>query len=98
MEISQLCEADLDLLCKYDTPTICNVIELFQIRSQTEGYMDARIRACYPTLPPMVGYASTTTLRSSAKPGKEDVYSSLDAQVAGFAGLPQPVVVVFPGS
>ncbi len=95
MEIPQLSEADLDLLRKYDTPTICNVIELFQIRPQTEGYMDARIRACYPTLPPMVGYASTATLRSSAKPGKEDVYSSLDAQLAGFAGLPQPVVVVF---
>ena len=95
MNIPQLSQTDLDLLRKYDSPTICNVIELFQIRPQTEGYMDDRIRACYPTLPPMVGYGSTATLRTSAKPGKEDVYSSLDAQVAGFAGLPQPVVVVF---
>ncbi len=95
MEISQLSETDLDLLRKYDTPTICNVIELFQIRPQTEGYMDDRVRACYPSLPSMVGYASTATLRTSAKPSKGDAYSSLDAQVAGFAGLSQPVVVVF---
>lgn len=95
MEIPQLSETDLDLLRNYDTPTICNVIELFQIRSHTEGYMDARIRACYPTLPPMVGYASTATLRAAVKPDKESFYSSLDTQVAGFAGLPQPVVVVF---
>src|SRR2546430_13105661 len=43
------------------TPTICNVVELFDLRPRTAGYTDQRIQACYPKLPPMVGYASTAT-------------------------------------
>jgi regulator of RNase E activity RraA len=94
VNLPQLSEAELALLRKYDTPTICNVIEAFRIRPQTEGYMDGRIRACFPEMPPMVGYASTATFRSASAPKEGDVYASLDNQVAGFAKLPQPVVVV----
>src|SRR5262245_27111228 len=85
----------LTLLRKYDTPTICNVVELFDLRPRTAGYMDARIQACYPKLPPMVGFAATATFRSSEAPRAGDVYSGLADQVASFAGLPQPTVVVF---
>src|SRR5689334_1252115 len=51
--------AVLDELRKYDTPTICNVLELFEHRSRVSGYFDGRIKACYPQLPPMVGFAFT---------------------------------------
>jgi regulator of RNase E activity RraA len=88
-------EADLQLLRKFDTPTICNVVELFDLRPRTAGYMDGRIRACYPKLPPMVGYAATATFRSSAPPAQGNVYSGLTEQVAAFAELPGPPVVVF---
>lgn len=87
--------ADLETLRKYDTPTICNVVELFDARPRTAGYMDKRIQACYPKLPPMVGYASTATFRSAAPPVAGNVYSGLAEQVAAFAELPGPVVVVF---
>lgn len=87
--------ADLELLRKFDTPTICNVIELFDIRPRTAGYMDGRIRSCLPELPPMVGYATTATFRSAAPPRSGDVYSGIDAQVAAFAEFPTPRVVVF---
>ena len=86
---------DLELLRQYDTPTICNVVELFDLRPRTAGYMDGRIRACYPKLPPMVGYAATATFRSSAPPREGDVYSGLGDQVASFSELPGPPVVVF---
>ncbi|MGF1580501.1 MAG: RraA family protein [Gemmataceae bacterium] len=86
---------DLELLRKYDTPTVCNVVELLDIRPRTAGYMDARIRACYRKLPPMVGYASTATFRSSSAPRAGDVYSGLAEQVASFAKLPGSPVVVF---
>lgn len=95
MPIHKVPEADLELLRKYDTPTVCNVVELFDRRSRTAGYMDARIRACYPKLPPMVGYASTATFRSAAPPRAGNVYSGLAEQVASFAELPGPAVVVF---
>ena len=40
--------AILDRLRQFDTPTVCNVIELLDCRPRTAGYMDYRIRACYP--------------------------------------------------
>ena len=58
-------ESVLEQLRKYDTPTVCNVLELFECRPRTAGYMDARIRACYPALPPMVGFATTATFNST---------------------------------
>src|SRR2546425_7972239 len=88
-------EADFQLLRKFDTPTICNVVELFDIRPRTAGYMDSRIRACYPKLPPMVGYASTATFRSAAPPRAGNVYAGLAEQVGSFSELPGPAVVVF---
>jgi regulator of RNase E activity RraA len=87
--------ADVELLRRYDTPTVCNVIELFDIRPRTAGYMNDRIRACYPALPPMVGFASTATFRSAAPPRSGNVYSGLVDQVASFSELSGPAVVVF---
>src|SRR5438045_5774553 len=88
-------DADLKLLRQFDTPTICNVVELFDVRPRTAGYMDRRIQACFPKLPPMVGYAATASFRSSAPPPSGNVYSSLDEQIAAFAELPSPPVIVF---
>jgi regulator of RNase E activity RraA len=87
--------ADLDLLRKFDTPTVCNVIELFDLYPRTWGYLNGTIQACYPKLPPMVGYAATATFRSAAPPRAGDAYAGLAAQVESFAGLPGPPVVVF---
>lgn len=90
-----LSASELARLRKYDTPTVCNVVELFDLYSRTAGYMDGRIVACQPKLPPMVGYASTATFRSAAPPRGGNVYAGLDEQVASFAQLPGPAVVVF---
>src|SRR3954471_18650873 len=87
--------ADLSLLRKYDTPTICNVVELYDLYPRTAGYMDGRILPCFPKMPPMVGYASTATFRSASPPRAGNVYTGLDQQVASFAELPGPAVVVF---
>ena len=84
----------IERLRKFDTPTICNVIELFDIRPRHAGYMDSRIKACFPEMPPMVGYAATATYRSAAPPAKGDVYASLDQQVSTFGEVPGPPVVV----
>ncbi len=79
----------------YDTPTICNVIELFDIRPRNAGYMDHRVRAAFPELPPMVGFACTAAFRSDAPPSSGDAYGDLVDQVESFAGLPGPPVMVF---
>jgi len=90
----QLTDTDLDVLRKHDTPTVCNVIELFNVRPRNTGYMDRRIKACFPELPPMVGFAVTATFRSAA-PATGNAYGSLEQQVASFKEVPQPPIVVF---
>ena len=94
MEYELLSKADLDLLARYDTPTVCNVIELFDIRPRNSGFMDQRISACFPDLPAMVGYATTATFFAS-HPGAISAYSDLEKQVLAFMELPEPRVVVF---
>src|SRR5882762_8267250 len=92
---SSISIAVLEQLRRFDTPTVCNVVELFDLRQRTAGYMDARIQACFPKLPPMVGYAATATFRSAAPPRSGDVYAGIADQVASFGELPGPPVVVF---
>jgi 4-hydroxy-4-methyl-2-oxoglutarate aldolase len=82
-------------LAKYDTPTICNVIELFDVRARNRGYMDGRVKANFPEFPPMVGFACTAAFRSDAPPAGGDAYGSIQAQLEQFAKLPGPAVVVF---
>jgi regulator of RNase E activity RraA len=82
-------------LAQFDTPTVANAIEIFGIRDRCEGYVRGGIRACFPELPAIVGFASTITLRGAFPnpPGLEG--TSIEAQVESFASLPgSPVVVM----
>ncbi len=90
-----LSPAQLDALRKYDSPTICNAVELWNLIPRNLGYMNGSIRACYPKLPPMVGYALTSTFRSMAPPRSGDVYASIGAQLDAMGQLPGPPVIVF---
>lgn len=78
-----------------DTPTVCNLVELFDIRPRNLGYMDGRIVAAFPEMLPMVGFAATATFRSAAPARKGDAYASTADQVERFGELDGPAVVVF---
>ncbi len=85
-----------EILRRYDTPTVCNVIELFDVRPRNKGFMDARIKAMFPKMPPIVGYATTATFRSAEPASEKDVYSSLSKHVESFeAKVSTPRIVVF---
>lgn len=85
----------LEKLKQIDTPTLCNVIELFDVIPRNQGFMDARIRCQFPSLPPMVGFAATASFRSDQPPPQGDAYGSMEKQIEQFAELPGPAVVVF---
>ncbi|MDG1894533.1 MAG: RraA family protein [Fuerstiella sp.] len=85
----------ISALQKYDTPTVCNVIELFNVRPRSSGYMNKAITACFPELPPMVGFASTATFRALSPPRDGHGYSSIDRQLEGLADIAGPPVIVF---
>ena len=80
-------------LGQYDTPTVCNAIELFEVRPRTVGYMNQSIKCCFPKMPPMVGYALTATFRASKPAGP--VYEELAHQVEALIGLGAPGIMVF---
>lgn len=90
-----LSSEEIALLCQYDTPTICNAIEVFNVRPRSAGYMNERIRACFPEMAPIAGYAATATYRAAAPARGGDVYATIDAQVDAFAAVPGPPIVVF---
>jgi len=85
----------LDTLSQFDTPTICNLVELFEVRPRHTGYMDRRIRAAYDDLPPIVGFAATATFRAGAPPREGDAYMGTEEQVERFGELSGPPIVVF---
>ncbi len=82
-------------LAEFDTPTVCNVIELFSVRPRSSGYMNRSIAACFPELPPMVGLASTATFRALAPPQSGDAYAGLDGQLERLSEIDGPPVIVF---
>ncbi len=90
-----LSAAELAKLTKFDTPTICNIIELFDIRPRNRGYMDARVKCNFPEFSPIVGYACTAGFRADAPPVGGDAYGSIQKQLDQLAALPGPSIVIF---
>src|SRR5262245_14725956 len=56
--------------------------------------MDQRIRAAFPEMAPMVGFAATASLRSTSLSAKSS-YVMLDAQIEQFGKLSGPAIVVY---
>ena len=65
--VEPLDAAVLAALTRYDSPTICNAIETFDVRPRDEGYMSHEIQCRFPDLGVMVGYAATGTIRSRGR-------------------------------
>lgn len=84
----------IDILKKCDTPTVNNVIELFDVRSHTEGFLHHSIRALFPELPPMVGHAVTMTCRLSEKFDGPAPLNDTSRQVEAILAVPAPRVWV----
>jgi regulator of RNase E activity RraA len=57
--------AILEALRGYDSPTLANAIETFNVRSRAIGFTRSDIRSIFQDLPPMVGYAVTGRIRSA---------------------------------
>src|ERR1700719_2127944 len=57
----------LQALGRYDTPTICNAMEVVAPAGRLIGYPTKPLVCPFPGLPPMVGYARTVTIRSVLK-------------------------------
>src|SRR5438034_2007183 len=54
----------LEALARYDTPTICNAMEIVAPSRRLVGYTTKPLVCPFPELPPIVGYARTVTIRA----------------------------------
>jgi hypothetical protein len=59
----------LEALARYDTPTICNAMEVIAPERRLIGYTTKPLVCPFPDLPPIVGYARTVSIRSVIKSG-----------------------------
>ena len=57
-------------LAKYDTPTVCNALELVVPERRGHGYTTTPLVCADPQLPPMVGFAKTVTVKSQLPHGR----------------------------
>jgi regulator of RNase E activity RraA len=92
--VKHISAATFETLRKYDSATIFNVIELFEVRPSTSGYVKGSIKAVYPDLPVVVGYATTATFRSAYPSSDENAYLRVSEHVERMREMPEPRIVV----
>jgi regulator of RNase E activity RraA len=93
--IMQLTTEQLAQLAKVDSPTVANVIELFELQSRIAGYTNHTLKAVYPQLPPAVGYAVTATFRSAYPAVDKDAYGGMAQLIEQGMSIDGPRIVVF---
>ncbi len=91
---SRLTSNELRALRRYNTPTIANAIELFNVRPRHTGFLPHYIRCLLPDLGPMVGYAVTSKTRAAPPEPGEPQPDLLGDYFRYVAGRPGPKVAV----
>jgi regulator of RNase E activity RraA len=66
---ARLTDEDLATLREFDTPTICNALELVVPERRALGFTTDTLVCPFPQLPPMVGYARTALIRAMQPSG-----------------------------
>jgi 4-hydroxy-4-methyl-2-oxoglutarate aldolase len=87
-------EAELDRLRQFDTCTLSNAIERLNIRPRNEGFVTRAVTCRFPQLPPVIGYAVTARMRSSAMPVTGRCYYEHPDWWKYVASLAGPKIVV----
>lgn len=87
----------LKTLAGFDTPTICNALEIVAPERRLTGYTTKPLVCPFPDLPAIVGYARTATIRSTHTNEKSGAEAR--AQRIGYyeyiaAGGPNPSITV----
>ena len=80
-------------LKKISSPSLANGIETFNVRPRSQGFMSSEIRALFPELGPLVGYAVTALIRAEPAP-LEGHRASTFAWWDYVRSIPAPRVVV----
>jgi 4-hydroxy-4-methyl-2-oxoglutarate aldolase len=84
----------LDALRRFDTCTVSNAIETFEVRLRNTGFANAQIRCMFEDFPPMVGYAATARLRTGEPPIVGRMYHDRSDWWNSILRIPAPRIAV----
>jgi len=90
--VSKHSDLTIQRLKAYDSPTVSNAIERFNVRPRVSGYADYDLRCVYPRMGSMVGYAVTCTADSTTESRPDQ--SGLSRLWEAVAVCPRPSVLV----
>ncbi len=84
-------------LRKFDTPTVCNAIEIVKGQRQNSGFTAHPVVAMDPQLPPIVGFAKTVTIaaRQPSTLSKEELLEIRFRYYDSLVTQPLPAIAVF---
>jgi 4-hydroxy-4-methyl-2-oxoglutarate aldolase len=89
-----LSPAQLEAIQQFDTCTIANAIEQFGVRLRNEGFTRPGLRCVTSGSARLLGYASTSRVRSSDPPMKGKAYLDRTDWWDAISRLPQPRIAV----
>ena len=94
--MTTISQTDLDHLIQWDTPTICNALEVVAPERRAIGFTSEPLICLDPKLPPMVGFARTATIRATTPPDESaDALKSRRAEYYAYvAGSPHKTIAV----
>ena len=83
----------LDELKKYDTPTVSNALEFFELQPKVKGFMNHTMQSAIKIDEPMVGYAVTAKCSASYPPTPAQM-ALVEQHYANVLNTPQAVTVI----
>ncbi len=84
----------LEAIRQWDTCTVANAIETFQVRLRNEGFVAGDLRCLFEQHPPLTGYAVTARIRCSGPPPVGHSYFDRTDWWNYILTVPPPRVVV----
>jgi len=88
-----LSNEQLEELTQFDTPTVANALEVFDLRARTEGFTSPKIRAIFPGMERLCGYA--VTAKVSARSEKTAAHEAIAWQYyQAIRDCPRPISVI----
>jgi 4-hydroxy-4-methyl-2-oxoglutarate aldolase len=84
----------IETLRGFDTCSVANAVETFQVRLRNEGFANSSVRCMFPRLGTMVGHAVTVRIRSSSPPPVGEAYPDRTDWWQHIETVPSPRVVI----
>jgi 4-hydroxy-4-methyl-2-oxoglutarate aldolase len=93
-EMTPVSSAVFESLRQFDTCSVSNAIERFNVRLRNEGFVSGALKCRFPQLPPMLGYAATARVRTSSAPMNGRCYYDRMDWWTWVESLPAPRVII----